>query len=133
MISYYDIKSILQFIAGCGKFFEGTAEQMYQSLCVTLCSLPKPTQVYCGHEYTVKNLKFALTIEPNNPRVVQKLTWAQNQQQSGLPTVPSTIEEEMETNPFMRVDLPEVQGKVNCNSPVEALKEIRRLKDSWRG
>lgn len=64
-------------------------------------------------QYTVKNLKFALTIEPNNPRVVQKLTWAQNQQQSGLPTVPSTIEEEMETNPFMRVDLPEVQVQLH--------------------
>ncbi|XP_041026037.1 hydroxyacylglutathione hydrolase cytoplasmic isoform X1 [Juglans microcarpa x Juglans regia] len=121
------------FIAGCGKFFEGTAEQMYQSLCVTLVSLPKPTRVYCGHEYTVKNLQFALTVEPDNVKIQQKITWAQHQRQAGLPTVPSTIEEEIETNPFMRVDQPEVQARVGCRSPVEALQEIRRRKDNWRG
>ncbi|KAF8402450.1 hypothetical protein HHK36_010534 [Tetracentron sinense] len=121
------------FVAGCGKFFEGTAEQMYQSLCVTLASLPKPTQVYCGHEYTVKNLQFALTVEPDNGKIAQKLSWAQHQRQEGLPTVPSTIEEELETNPFMRVDLPELQERVGCKSPVEALGEIRQRKDKWRG
>lgn len=121
------------FIAGCGKFFEGTAEQMYQSLCVTLGSLPKPTRVYCGHEYTVKNLQFALTVEPENTKIAEKLSWAQNQRKVGLPTIPSTIAEELETNPFMRVDVPEIQRKVGCNSPVEALREIRKLKDNWRG
>ncbi|KAK8514380.1 hypothetical protein V6N13_063271 [Hibiscus sabdariffa] len=121
------------FIAGCGKFFEGTAEQMYQSLCVTLGSLPKTTRVFCGHEYTVKNLQFALTVEPKNARIQQKLTWANGQRQAGLPTIPSTIEEEMETNPFMRVNLPELQGSIGCQSPVETLREIRRMKDNWRG
>ncbi|XP_057442352.1 hydroxyacylglutathione hydrolase cytoplasmic [Lotus japonicus] len=121
------------FIASCGKFFEGTAEQMYQSLCVTLGSLPKPTRVYCGHEYSVKNLQFALTIEPGNLKTQQKLTWAQNQRQAGQPTIPSTIEEELETNPFMRIDLPEIQEKVGFKSPVEALGELRKLKDNWRG
>ncbi|KAL5801283.1 hypothetical protein ACOSQ3_032915 [Xanthoceras sorbifolium] len=121
------------FIAGCGKFFEGTAEQMYQSLCVTLGSLPKPTQVYCGHEYTVKNLQFALTVEPDNTKIQQKLLWAQQQRQAGLPTIPSTIEEEMETNPFIRVDLPEIQKLVGFHDPVEALREIRQRKDNWRG
>lgn len=121
------------FIAGCGKFFEGTAEQMYQSLCVTLGSLPKPTRVYCGHEYTVKNLLFALTIEQENVKIKQKLSWAQQQREKSLPTIPSTIEEEMETNPFMRVDLPELQGIVGCKSPVECLREIRQRKDKWRG
>jgi hydroxyacylglutathione hydrolase len=121
------------FVAGCGKFFEGTAEQMYQSLCVTLASLPQPTRVYCGHEYTVKNLQFARTIEPENAKIAHKLAWAQQQRQPGLPTIPSTIEEELETNPFMRVDLPEVQEKVGCKSPVEALREIRQRKDNRRG
>ncbi|XP_058075293.1 hydroxyacylglutathione hydrolase cytoplasmic [Magnolia sinica] len=121
------------FVAGCGKFFEGTAEQMYQSLCVTLGSLPKPTRVFCGHEYTEKNLRFALTVEPENGKTREKLSWAQHQRQGNLPTIPSTIGEELETNPFMRVDLPELQARVNCQSPVEALKEIRRLKDNWRG
>lgn len=121
------------FVAGCGKFFEGTAEQMYQSLCVTLGSLPKPTRVYCGHEYTVKNLQFAQTVEPENGRIKEKLSWAQHQRQVGLPTIPSTIEEEMETNPFMRVDLPNIQEKAGCKSAIEALREIRKLKDNWRG
>ncbi|KAL8192832.1 hypothetical protein R6Q57_027280 [Mikania cordata] len=121
------------FVAGCGKFFEGTAEQMYDSLCVTLASLPKPTRVYCGHEYTVKNLQFAQTVEPENAKISQKLSWAQQQRQSGLPTIPSTIGEELEINPFMRADLPEVQEKVECKSPVEALRKIRQLKDNWRG
>lgn len=57
----------------------------------------------------MKNLQFAQTIEPDNAKISQKLSWAQQQKQSGLPTVPSTIEEELETNPFMRADLPEVQ------------------------
>ncbi|GAV67764.1 Lactamase_B domain-containing protein [Cephalotus follicularis] len=121
------------FIAGCGKFFEGTAEQMYQSLCVTLGSLPKPTRVYCGHEYTVKNLQFALTVEPDNMKIHQKLSWAQHQRQAGLPSIPSTIGEELETNSFMRVDSPELQERVGCKSPVEALGELRRWKDNWRG
>ncbi|CAA0811000.1 Hydroxyacylglutathione hydrolase cytoplasmic [Striga hermonthica] len=121
------------FIAGCGKFFEGTAEQMYQSLCTTLGSLPKPTRVYCGHEYTVKNLQFALTVEPENGKICEKLLWAEQKRKNGLPTVPSTIENELETNPFMRVDLPEVQEKVGCRSPVEALHEMRTRKDNWRG
>ncbi|CAI0457333.1 unnamed protein product [Linum tenue] len=121
------------FIAGCGKFFEGTAEQMHDSLCVTLASLPKPTQVYCGHEYTVKNLQFAQTVEPDNAKIKQKLSWAQQQRQAGLPTIPSTIEQELETNPFVRADLPEIQSKVGCKSPVEALGKIRQMKDSWRG
>ncbi|PQQ10831.1 hydroxyacylglutathione hydrolase cytoplasmic [Prunus yedoensis var. nudiflora] len=121
------------FIAGCGKFFEGTAEQMHQSLCVTLGSLPKPTRVYCGHEYTVKNLQFALTVEPDNEKIKQKLSWAQKQREAGLPTVASTIEEEMETNPFIRADLPELQERVGCKTAVEALREIRQRKDNWRG
>ncbi|KAF1001873.1 hydroxyacylglutathione hydrolase cytoplasmic isoform X1 [Apium graveolens] len=121
------------FVAGCGKFFEGTAEQMHHSLCVTLSSLPKPTRVYCGHEYTVKNLQFAVTVEPDNAKIFQKLSWAQKQRQSGLPTIPSTIEEELETNPFMRANLTEVQGRVGCKSAVEAMREIRQRKDTWSG
>ncbi|KAI3925178.1 hypothetical protein MKW98_009828 [Papaver atlanticum] len=142
-ISYYvtgkdeDVPAVFTgdtlFVAGCGKFFEGTAEQMYPSLCVTLGALPKPTKVYCGHEYTVKNLQFALTIEPNNERITQKLSWAQHQRQMNQPTVPSTIEEELETNPFMRVELPLLQASVGCDSPVETLREIRARKDNWRG
>ncbi|PKA61798.1 Hydroxyacylglutathione hydrolase cytoplasmic [Apostasia shenzhenica] len=121
------------FIAGCGKFFEGTAEDMYQSLCVTLGSLPRTTRVFCGHEYTEKNLRFASTVEPDNEKLSQKLHWAQQQRNAKLPTIPSSIGEEFETNPFMRVDLPEIQVKIGCRSAVEALRELRRRKDNWGG
>lgn len=60
-------------------------------------------------QYTVKNLEFALSVEPNNEKIQQKLSWARQQRQSDLPTIPSTLEEELETNPFMRVDKPEIQ------------------------
>ncbi|KAB5512381.1 hypothetical protein DKX38_029409 [Salix brachista] len=84
-------------------------------------------------QYTGKNLQFALTVEPDNVRVQEKLSWAQNQRKAGLPTIPSTIDEEMEMNPFMRADLPDVQAKAGCHSPVEALRKIRLMKDNWRG
>ncbi|XP_019191838.1 PREDICTED: hydroxyacylglutathione hydrolase cytoplasmic-like [Ipomoea nil] len=117
------------FAGGCGKFFEGTAEQMYESLCKTLAALPKLTLVYCAHEYTVKNLEFGSTIEPDNVRVKEKLEWARQQRKFNLPTIPSTIEDELETNPFLRVDLPKIQDKLESKSPVEALKKLRQLKD----
>ncbi|KAH9311567.1 hypothetical protein KI387_026602 [Taxus chinensis] len=121
------------FIAGCGKFFEGSAEQMYESLCKTLASLPISTRVYCGHEYTVKNLQFALTVEPENERIKQKLSWAEQQRKENKFTVPSTIQDELEYNPFMRVDRPELKERIGHNSPVQVIGEIRRMKDSWKG
>lgn len=72
----------------------------------------------------MKNLQFALTVEPDNLRIQQKLTWAQNQRQAGLPTIPSTIEEEMETNPFMRIDLPVIQVCHPSNPPLGSAKQI---------
>jgi len=121
------------FIAGCGKFFEGSAEQMYQSLCKILASLPRSTRVFCGHEYTVKNLRFAMTVEPENERIKQKLNWAEQQRKENKPTVPSTIQDELESNPFMRVDRLELKDLVGHNSPVHVLGEIRQMKDNWRG
>lgn len=121
------------FVGGCGKFFEGTAEQMYQSLCVTLGSLPKSTRVYCGHEYTEKNLHFALTVEPNNVKLKEKLLRVEHQRHANLPSIPSSIGEELETNPFMRVNLRETQETVSCHSPIEALRTIRMMKDAWKG
>ncbi|XP_053467721.1 hydroxyacylglutathione hydrolase-like protein isoform X1 [Ictalurus furcatus] len=64
------------FVGGCGKFFEGTAEQMYHNLTKVLGTLPQDTKVFCGHEYTIKNLKFAMLVEPENERVKEKLSWA---------------------------------------------------------
>jgi hydroxyacylglutathione hydrolase len=91
------------FIAGCGRFFEGTPEQMHEALNGKLGHLPDDTRVYCGHEYTVTNLKFAASVEPENGAVAKKLQWAQAERDAGRFTVPSTIEEEKTINPFMRV------------------------------
>lgn len=75
------------FIGGCGRFFEGTAEQMYSALIEKLGHLPDQTQVFCGHEYTVQNLKFAQHVEKENREIHEKLKWAVDQRHRGLPTV----------------------------------------------
>jgi len=84
-------------------------------------------------QYTVKNLKFMLTLEPENEKMKQKLEWSEKQREANQPTVPSTIGDEFEINTFMRVDLPEIQGKFSAKSPVEALSKVRKIKDNWKG
>ncbi|ORX63352.1 mitochondrial hydroxyacylglutathione hydrolase [Basidiobolus meristosporus CBS 931.73] len=116
------------FVAGCGKFFEGTAEDMYNSLCNVLATLPSETKVYCGHEYTRANLRFALSIEPNNAALLNKITWCQ----SNLITVPSTIGEELMFNPFMRVHEPAIQQHVGSTNPVEVMSALREMKNSFQ-
>ncbi|CAJ0565682.1 unnamed protein product, partial [Mesorhabditis spiculigera] len=120
------------FIAGCGKFFEGTAEQMQRNLNEVLSGLPDETLVYPGHEYTASNLKFAKHIEPNNKDVEEKLVWALGRQKSGQPTVPSTIGEEKRINPFMRVGTVAIQEKVNAKDPVEVMGKLREAKNNFR-
>lgn len=88
-------------LGGCGRFFEGTAADMYNSLLHVLATLPVETKVYCGHEYTKANLRFALHVEPNNIHVAQKLQAIINQ--NAVITVPGTIGEELLCNPFLRV------------------------------
>src|SRR3990167_8982550 len=87
------------FVAGCGRLFEGTAVQMHDSLS-RLMKLPPDTLVYCGHEYTEKNLQFAHTIEPGNKQVSERLQRARSLRAKGISTVPSTMAEEKETTPF---------------------------------
>ncbi|KAJ7559625.1 hypothetical protein O6H91_04G094000 [Diphasiastrum complanatum] len=120
------------FVAGCGKFFEGSAEDMYYSLLEKLASLPAPTRVFCGHEYTVQNLKFALTVEPHNGAMKSKLAWAEEQRKKNLPTVPSTIAQELDINPFMRVNLQPLKIATGRNSPIEVMAEVRRMKDNFK-
>ncbi|VDN55795.1 unnamed protein product [Dracunculus medinensis] len=91
------------FIGGCGRFFEGTAQQMYDALCVKLAKLPDETEVYCGHEYTTSNLLFARSVEKNNKKIEEKLKWSKMKDNSKEFTVPSTIGDEKIFNPFMRV------------------------------
>ncbi len=120
------------FTGGCGRLFEGTPEEMHHSL-QKLAQLPPETLVYCGHEYTLTNLKFALTIEPNNTLLQQRLKDTQNLRKQNQPTIPSTIQTELDTNPFLRTQSTEIQEnlKLTSASPAEIFAEIRRLKDNY--
>nr|CDJ88057.1 SPla RYanodine receptor SPRY and Beta-lactamase domain containing protein [Haemonchus contortus] len=121
------------FIAGCGRFFEGTADQMHRNLNEVLAGLPDSTLVYPGHEYTYSNLKFAHHIEPSNEAVKRKLEWALRCRERNEPTVPSTIAEEKEINPFMRTSSPEIQKMVGATDLIEVMARVRRTKDSFKG
>ncbi len=124
------------FVAGCGRLFEGTAEQMQSSL-VKLKKLPSDTLVHCGHEYTVKNLQFTVTVEGKNPKVTEKLAKARSLRAKGLSTVPSTMGEEMATNPVLRWDSQEIQQNLKSRfpalslDPVSVFAQVRQLKDSF--
>ncbi|XP_008854438.1 hydroxyacylglutathione hydrolase, mitochondrial isoform X2 [Nannospalax galili] len=121
------------FVAGCGKFYEGTADEMYKALLEVLGRLPPDTKVYCGHEYTINNLKFARHVEPNNAAIQEKLAWAKEKYAIGEPTVPSTLVEEFTYNPFMRVREKTVQQHAGETDPVTTMWAIRREKDQFKG
>jgi hydroxyacylglutathione hydrolase len=125
------------FAGGCGRLFEGDAAQMMGSL-AKLAALPDDTRVYCGHEYTEKNLQFALTLEPGNPTLRSKMTAVQALRRAGKPTVPSTIAEEKATNPFLRTGSPELAASVRARLPevpagdaVALFAAVRSLKDRF--
>jgi len=115
------------FIAGCGRVFEGTMEMMSRSL-AKLRSLPPDTKVWCGHEYTVNNLRFAKTIEPENPEVERALQEAIAVRAAGEFTVPGRLDRELATNPFLRFDEPTVAAG---RDPVASFSAIRGAKDSF--
>lgn len=128
------------FAAGCGRFFEGTAREMYRALYQVLGALPDATRVYCGHEYTVKNLRFARTLEPESAAVAAKLAEAERQVAQGTPTVPTTLGEEKRYNPFLRVRSPELiahvraaRPEVDAQDPIAVLAAVRALKDDFAG
>jgi hydroxyacylglutathione hydrolase len=124
------------FASGCGRLFEGTPAQMYESLNVTLGALPDSTLVYCGHEYTASNLRFAAHLEPENAAVAAKAARVAEQRARGEATVPSTIADEKATNPFMRCDSPAIIERVSGNltgdrSPAAILGAVRAAKDHF--
>lgn len=124
------------FIAGCGRLFEGTAHDMHDNM-VKLMALPDDTRIYCGHEYTVNNLEFALSLEPSNTAAQEKLRWAQERRARDLPTIPGTVAEEKRINPFVRVDSAELRAHVRqqfpelADDPVAVLEKTRFLKDNF--
>jgi hydroxyacylglutathione hydrolase len=120
------------FVMGCGRLFEGTAEQMWHSL-QKLKALPVSTNIYCAHEYTQANGRFALAVEPENRQLQQRMEVINQLRAKHLPTVPSTIEQELATNPFFREDSFELQETIMMTGkmPMEIFAEIRRLKNSF--
>lgn len=124
------------FVAGCGRLFEGTAAEMHSSLS-RLKELSTDTLVYCGHEYTEKNLQFALTLEPNNKSLAEKMQRVRSLRAKGISTVPSTMAEERETNPFLRSDSQEIQENLRKDfpnltlDPVSVFAKVRELKDQF--
>jgi hydroxyacylglutathione hydrolase len=120
------------FSLGCGRLFEGTPAQMWQSLS-KLRALPGATRIYCGHEYTQSNCRFALSIEPENRDLQARVEEVTRQRAAGAPTIPTTIDLENRTNPFLRVDRPELQQANGWagREPVEIFTELRRRKDTF--
>lgn len=124
------------FAAGCGRLFEGDAAMMIASLS-KLIALPDDTAVYFGHEYTEKNLRFALTLEPNNADIRAKHEWAVAQNQQRAPTTPTSIAAEKKTNPFFRWRSPELRQTLQQRFPhlpaddVAVFAKTRELKDNY--
>jgi hydroxyacylglutathione hydrolase len=126
------------FSAGCGRLFEGTAAQMHSSL-AKLAALPEATRIYCAHEYTEANLRFAAAVEPDNAAIATHREQVRAQRARHLPTLPSTLDLEKRINPFLRADQPAVRqaaqrwcGRV-LDSDVEVFAALRRWKDKFRG
>jgi hydroxyacylglutathione hydrolase len=137
-VSYYIADQNLLFAAdtlfalGCGRVFEGTASMMWDSL-KKLRALPDETIVYCGHEYTLSNARFAVTADPENNRLAERLREIEALRAEGKPTVPTRLGLEKETNPFLRADDPAVAGAVNMSGrpAAEVFAEVRSRKDSF--
>lgn len=124
------------FAAGCGRLFEGTPEQMHHSLS-RLAALPEDTLVYCTHEYTLSNLKFAAAVEPSNQHIAARLEKVTQQRQNGVMTLPSTLALEKLTNPFLRTAETLVTQKVDeragaqNRAPSEVFAALRAWKDKF--
>ena len=124
------------FACGCGRLFEGTAQQMHTSLS-KLAALPGDTRVFCAHEYTMANIEFALAVEPENTALQARAKRDAAKRAAGAPTVPSTMEEERATNPFLRVTEPAVIEAVQAarglknRTPVEVFAAVRQWKNEF--
>ncbi len=121
------------FSAGCGRLFEGTASQMHSSL-ARLAELPAETRIYCGHEYTENNLRFATKVEPSNESIRSARERAAARRARGEPTIGTTLEEERRINPFLRVRSSEIRSTLGIPSDADdatAFAAIRSAKDAF--
>ena len=120
------------FAMGCGRLFEGSAEQMLQSL-KKLSSLPLDTKVYCAHEYTAANAQFALSVEPDNTDLLKAIEHIKQLRGNNQPTVPTTVEQELATNPFLRTDSPDIRQTLAMQeaSQLAVFTELRQRKNHF--
>ena len=119
------------FALGCGRVFEGSAEQMWNSL-QKLAALPSETKIYCGHEYTLANGRFALTVDGENPKLQARMKKIEKLRSDGEPTLPTEMAIELETNPFLRAADPQIRKNLGMESAsdAEVFAEIRKRKDN---
>jgi hydroxyacylglutathione hydrolase len=118
------------FAGGCGRLFEGTPAQMVSSM-TKLRQLPDDTRIWCAHEYTLSNLKFAVTVDPQNPELQQRLVDVTAARHNSIPTVPTNLGVEKRTNPFLRWDTAALQASVASHDGVETFARIRGRKDQF--
>ena len=120
------------FAMGCGRLFEGDPPMMWASLS-KLMALPDATRIYCGHEYTESNGRFALTIEPDNAALIKRMAEVKSLRVEKQPTIPSTMGLEKETNPFLRPQSGEIRHRLGMENAgdTEVFAEIRRRKDNF--
>jgi hydroxyacylglutathione hydrolase len=119
------------FAGGCGRLFEGTPVQMVDSL-GQLRQLPDTTRVWCAHEYTYNNLRFALTVDEQNQALMQRFAAVKAARQQDEATVPSLLGVEKQTNPFLRWDSAELLLSTNTQDPIQSFTILRRMKDKFR-
>ena len=118
------------FALGCGRMFEGTAPQFWASLS-RLKALPRDTTLYCAHEYTQANARFALHADPENPALQDYAAEIERKRAAGEPTVPTKLERELAANPFLRADTPEMRARWGGSSPPETFAALRAAKDTF--
>lgn len=120
------------FAMGCGRLFEGTPEQMWDSL-QKIMAWPDDTQIYCGHEYTLNNGRFALTVDPDNTVLKERVEKVKAMREADQPTLPTSLALEKSTNPFLRPDDPGIRQTLEMKNarPVEVFARIRALKDAF--
>jgi hydroxyacylglutathione hydrolase len=121
------------FSVGCGRVIEGSYAQMWASL-EKIAALPPSTMIYCGHEYTQSNIRFALTVEPGNQALLQRKAEVDALRGEGKPTLPVSLGQELETNPFLRPESPEIRKNLGFGAGTpntQVFEELRRRKDSF--
>ena len=120
------------FSLGCGRIFEGTYKEMFNSL-NKIKKLPKDTKIYCGHEYTAKNYEFCFFYEPNNKKLKEKKLWIDEKIKNNTPTVPTTLENECDTNIFLRCADIALKKRLNMDdsSDEDIFQKLRNLKDEF--